>query len=118
VKRIVVPIILFVAVSGSNAHAFFSIGNDLVSDMREWKSFRYKSPNTDYQAASAYRGYVTAVYDVYDLKGIICPDNENVTVGQVNAIVAKYLNNNPERWSEPALYLVADALKLAFPCSV
>ena len=34
------------------------------------------------------------------------------------AVVAKFLNENPARWSEPAFRLVAEALHEAFPCGV
>jgi hypothetical protein len=38
-----------------------------------------------------------------------------VTPGQIFAIVAKYLNNHPEKWNEPAVILVVEAIKEAFP---
>jgi hypothetical protein len=62
-----------------------------------------------------YPGYVSGVHDVYQGRGLIC-GSENVSIKQAAAIVAKYLKNNPERWNEPAYFLVSDALLKAFPC--
>lgn len=114
-KISLVSIILLLAIS-TNAYAFFTRGNDLVGDMGAWKSFTNGSPNADHLGTSAYINYVKGIYDAYSLNDVICHDSRHVTVNQVTAVVAKYLDNNPERWSEPAFYLVADAPKLAFPC--
>ena len=112
--RYILVIILFLF--STFAQAYFVGGNDLVKDMREWKNATQKSPSTNYTEAASYVSYIKGVYDAYDLNDIICPNN-NVTASQVNAVVAKYLGANPKRWSEPAFFLVSDALKSAFPCS-
>ncbi|MDY0282351.1 MAG: Rap1a/Tai family immunity protein [Salinivirgaceae bacterium] len=110
-----IMLILCLLLVSSNSYAYFQDGNDLVGDMREWKNANNKSPNTNYTAATGYSSYVRAIYDVLELNKIICTSN-NTTVGQVNAVVAKFLDANPERWSEPAYFLVSDALKPVFPC--
>lgn len=60
----------------------------------------------------AFLAYVAGVYDTLSF-AFSTPDG--VTVGQICAIVSKYLKNHPERWSEAADLLVVDALREAFP---
>lgn len=97
------------------SHAHFVDGNELVANMRDWERASQKSTETNYMNASHYSGYVKGVHDALELSDVICPP-DNVTVGQVNAIVAKFLNANPERWGKPAFFLVSQSLKGAFPC--
>lgn len=95
--------------------AYFVDGNDLIVDMRDWERHQRGSEITDYVNVASYSSYVKGVYDALDLSERICP--ENTTVGQVNAVVAKFLRSNPERWSEPAFFLVEEALTHAFACA-
>jgi hypothetical protein len=62
-----------------------------------------------------YYSYVAGVHDTLDALGIVCAST-SVSVGQVSAVVAKFVKENPERWDEPAVGLVSDALIKAFPC--
>lgn len=89
-------------------------GNELVNEMRDWERANQKSRETNYMNAAGYSRYVMGVHDALDSSQRIC--HENVTVGQVSAVVAKFLTANPERWSEPAFLLVEEALTKAFPC--
>jgi len=98
------------------SHAYFMTGNDLVDLMRDWERGNQKSANTDYTKATSFTNYNKGVYDSLELNNRICPNNINITTGQVSALVAKYLAANPERWNEPAYFLVADALMKAFQC--
>jgi hypothetical protein len=68
--------------------------------------------DVDYIKVREYSGYIAGVYDATDWQ-YDTPDQ--VTVGQVVAVVSKFLKENHERWSEPAADLVMDALKNAFP---
>lgn len=97
-----------------NAQAGFFDGNDLVKDMREWEKYERKDPSVSNLIAGNFMGYVAGVADVYD-EISVCPP-ENSTVRQLSAIVAQFLNANPTRLAEPADVLVADALKVSFPC--
>ena len=107
---------LFVVISSLSAFAYFKSGNDLVADMREWEKASASNGDINYVSASRYSGYVSGIYDALDLNETICPPNANVTVGQANSIVASYLKDNPARWSDPAYFLVYDALLAAFQC--
>lgn len=99
-----------------NASAYFVDGNDLVRNMREWDNANRNSQNTNYRMAASYTSYVQGVNDSLDLNHLIC-SGTNATVGQVGAVVKRFLESKPERWAEPAFFLVSDALKEAFPCS-
>ena len=46
----------------------------------------------------------------------VCADN-SVTGAQVEAVVIKFIRDNPARWNQRAHLVVEDALKTAFPCS-
>ena len=74
------------------------------------------SQDTSYYDVGNYAGFILGVCDAYSLNELICLGN-GVTKGQILAIVAKFLKANPERWNEPAFFLVVAALKGAFPCS-
>jgi len=47
---------------------------------------------------------------------IICLPGET-TVGQVTAIVTKFLKDNPEKWKLAANYIIGYALTPVFPCT-
>lgn len=46
----------------------------------------------------------------------VCADN-SVTGDQVEAVVIKFIRDNPARWNQRAHLVVEDAFKAAFPCS-
>lgn len=107
---------LFFLFSATSSNAYLLLGSELANQMKEYDKAEVSSKDTSYYEVGQYIGFVAGVYDAYDLNEIIC-SGKNVTRGQVYAIVAKYLRNNPERWNEPAFFLVSDALKKAFPCA-
>lgn len=59
-------------------------------------------------------GYVMGVTDV-NLRDKICTPS-GVTIGQLQSITIKYLNDYPDRLHYSADSLVLDALRKAFPC--
>jgi hypothetical protein len=61
-----------------------------------------------------YGGYVTGVHD--SLNGMLFCTPKNVSVGQMKAVVAKYMSENPVEWNRRADWLVVNALKNGFPC--
>jgi hypothetical protein len=89
-------------------------GNLLVEAMREYEKAERKDERTNYADAARYQWFVMGVHDA--LSGEIFCAPEQVTLAQVAAVVAKYLNAHPEEWNEPAFVLVTRALKQAFPC--
>jgi nucleoside diphosphate kinase len=113
VIKIFIGILVFIL--SLPASAGFLDGNDLVSNMREYERAGRSDPNTDYMVATEFRGYVIGVYDTLELTNSVC--SRSAAKRQIGAVVTKYLNDNPARWSEPAAMLVADALKSTFPCN-
>ena len=114
-KTILAMAVLLVFMQGQAVASFWD-GNKLVGTMRTYEKTKDNASNCsdlDYLEAKHYMGYVTGVYDAFE--GILLQAPGNVTVGQICAIVAKYLKNNPEKWNEAAVDLVSDALKEAFP---
>ena len=110
--RLVISLgVIFLCIS-SDLFAFFDTGNDLVLNMREYEKANANVPNSDYFKAAYYMGFVTGVCDAtshfYDAPA-------NLTKNQLFAIVAKYLKENPEKWSQPGSLLVIEALRKSFP---
>jgi Rap1a immunity proteins len=62
-------------------------------------------------------GYIAGVYDQMSLSRLICPPpNPNGGTGQAVAVALKFLNEHPEQWHLPPVYLVGQSFKAAFPC--
>jgi hypothetical protein len=70
--------------------------------------------STDFQAASRASGYVMGVVDAVE-SIMICP-GAGITAGQLTAMVAKYLEENPDKWSQSGDQIVVNALRPTFPC--
>ena len=107
-KRIQILAIGLFLVSGNLWAAFFD-GNNL----HNWLVQKEKS-NVPSYVSGLFDGYVAGVVDAGD--GLVFCTGSGVTAGQNSAVVAKYINNNPEKWNKNADLLVVDALKKAFPC--
>ena len=93
----------------SNSGSLFAVlvdGNKL----SEW------SNNQDQAGfeSGLFEGYVAGVLDVGN--NLIFCTTSDVKREQLNAIVAKFLKNNPEQWNEPASILVIDSIRSEFPC--
>lgn len=107
---------VFFALFSHVSMASYINGNKL----KEWmgahdRVINRKSMDGDAQDGASLQGYIMGVADVLDHLSVTCIPN-GVTVGQIVAIAAKYINDSPERWSEPAENLVAASLKKSFPC--
>jgi hypothetical protein len=114
-KLIIVFSIILVFIS-LHAYASFIDGNGLVRLMREFENAERPNPTkTTIADAADFMGFVAGVHDVIEASGIVC-SSDRATRGQIAAVVVKYLNDNPEKWSMPGHLLVIDALRKAFPC--
>jgi len=91
----------------------FNDGNRLVQMMREYEKYERSDPGYNPFECGLYMGYVEGVYDV--TRRVYFNAAENVTAAQICALVGKYLNENPGKWTLPANVLVTDALRKAFP---
>ncbi|WP_442108230.1 Rap1a/Tai family immunity protein [Pseudomonas sp. NUPR-001] len=86
--------------------AWSATGNDLMQWLPEYES------DTASWASGMYLGFVSGVASATN--GVLyC--SPKATNGQNAAIVAKFLKNNPERWTEDAAMLTAEALQKAHP---
>ena len=86
-------------------------GKELVEWMRAYEKVQ-GDPTTsvDNQApAGVYAGFVMGVVDTTEVLNIPI-----VTTGEILAIVARYLNEHPQKWNEPAFKLVIKALTEEF----
>lgn len=100
----------------SAANAYFYTGNDLVVVMREWEKANAGDTNLDVVKAGMYLGYILAANDTMEDQGYICSSARKVTLNQVAAVAAKYIDENPAEWDGPAYVLVLKGLAKAFPC--
>jgi hypothetical protein len=107
-------LLMYVAMSAHEAQAqtAFTTGNQLVSRMQEYEKNDKEEGSSSYFNSGLFVGFVDGVHDATHSKYSL---HRGVTVGQLCAVVSKYLKEHPERWSEPASLLVIDALEKAFP---
>lgn len=91
----------------ASSSAYALSGNDLMKWLPDYEQ------NNGF-SGGLYLGYVSGIADLGN-KILFC-SKQNVTRGQLAAIVGKYLRNHPESWQEEASTLVAAAIEEAFPC--
>jgi len=107
-KKIVLILILTLSLQAN-----FKSGNDLVKNKVEYEKPENSKTISYYEVAS----YVNYIFGVHDsLEGVLICTPSNVTGRQIIAIVGKYIDNHPEKWNQPAQYLVVPPLMNAFPC--
>lgn len=97
------------------ASAQFLDGNDLVKLMRDYEKAERSEKPVEFMNATEFRGFVLGVHDALEAEKVLC-SNDRTTKRQVGLIVVKYMNANPEQWSNSAFSLVSTALISAFPC--
>jgi hypothetical protein len=100
-------ILIFAQARSVAAVVSFVSGNRLVELMRE-------HDRDDPQAIEAGE-YGVYILGVCDATRLLYNIPEKATIGQIAAIVSKYLKDHPEKWGEPASDLVIKALQEAFP---
>jgi Rap1a immunity proteins len=103
------------AATTSVAWAEFRTGNDLKQRLDGFTRAQGNGATAaDYRDAQYAMGFVTGVWDIGE-NALFCADN--VTVGQIVAVVRKYVEDRPAEWSRPAAALAVNALQQAFPCA-
>ena len=111
-KVIILIFLIFLLCDFSYSYRYRLPGDKLVEYCREYeKAERGEKylPGGD----AYFRGYVSGISDAYD--EILFNSPLDSKSGQLYAIIVKYLNENPEKWNEPARNLVINALQKAFP---
>ncbi|MCG6533887.1 MAG: hypothetical protein L7F78_04190 [Syntrophales bacterium LBB04] len=93
--------------------AYYLSGYKLVELMRaDEKVDTGSATGADTYESGRYCGYILGVCDAM-ARAYDAPNNANV--GQIVAVVTKYVRDHPEKWNEPAADLVIKALQEAFP---
>ena len=112
-RKLLTTLLGFVLILTVSVSYGFETGNDLVQGWREHQRImQNQNGEIDYQLATRFSGYVIGVFDATEhLYGL----PYRVTKDQVTAIVGKYLDAHPEKWSEKDSDLVIEALIQAFP---
>ncbi len=111
-------LLMCVAMSAHEAQArrIFIDGNELVKMMdayeRAGKEGIDKVDSKTVFNAAWFVGYISGVADETETPYFT---TKKINAAQVAAIVAKFLKENPEKWSEPGNQIVTEALKKAFP---
>ncbi|GEN40647.1 Rap1a/Tai family immunity protein [Pseudoalteromonas nigrifaciens] len=109
-QSIISALLLFTAFS---TNAYFYSGNDLREPMRQYLKAEANDKDTDYLKAFEYAGYAIGVYD--STAPFLCTPSK-VNRNQILAMIAKYLNSNPEDWHLPARTLIQSSLFESFSC--
>jgi hypothetical protein len=112
-KKFVILFSIIFLFMGSPLYAYFMDGNELVGAIKEYENKGSSSLETLFKSG-IYGGFIVGLHNVLDEGRFICTDR--AIRGQILAVVAKFLNDNPARWNEPAVPLVTEALKKAFLC--
>ncbi len=89
-----------------NAQATFIDGNTLMGYVKEEQRTG--------RSSEIFIGYIAGVHDSFNNFLICTPPN--VTLGQLKAIVIKFMNENPEEWAKSGDYIVSVALAETFSC--
>lgn len=66
--------------------------------------------------AMFFMAYVSSAMDMMRAMSMTCIYGGSTTQGQIAAVVAKYIKDNPEMWSKEAIVIVSQALRPVFPC--
>jgi hypothetical protein len=101
-KTCILLLLLFIPLE---TFADFVSGNALYNWSKEKESNYIKG---------LFGGYVIGIVDTTD--GILFCIPKGSSVGQLNAVVKKYLEQNPEEWNKSASNIVILSLEKAFPC--
>lgn len=103
---------IFLLFLSANAFAAFKTGNDLI----QLKKASDATSPTRYQNQADIYGYIGGVVDATAGQGWYCLPG-TVTLGQAEAVVFKYLDENPQYWHLDGAALIQGALYSRFPCA-
>ena len=97
------------------SHAGYWTGNDL----KNWSDAAIRADDgrassVDFQSTAMLQGFVGGVSSAVDGIAFCIPNG--VTIGQLDAILRKYLLKNPEHWNNDAASIVVLAIGLTFQC--
>ena len=114
----ILPILLLICIAMSayeaQARTVFVTGVELVGWMKGY-DIQKRGDCREVECrdhAASFRMYVVGICDASFVE---YPMPGGVTRDQLAEVVSKYLKENPERWGNPATFLVDKALRKAFP---
>jgi hypothetical protein len=113
-KRILTVAALMMAQS---AMAGWYTGFELNSFAESYEKFTNGTSDTgvDRFSAGIFHGYAMGVTSALEAQGLICLPSQ-MKAGQIAAIVAKYLKNNPETWNQAGETIIFTSISRTFPC--
>jgi hypothetical protein len=113
-KKLIVIAALLVSTQAGAAIGF-QTGNALMENLRAGDKIESGGGGQfDLANAMEGQGYILGVHD--SLSGSYICTPRGVNIGQLVAIVKKYLLAHPEKLHDSAAFLVSVALSEAFPC--
>jgi len=102
----------------AHAQGAFITGSQLAEDLEAFNAYYTLGNKSDLDKAimgSRGVGYIFGTFDTLSRSGLICAPT-SVNAGQAQAIVLKYLRDNPDKWNQPAAELVFTAYHNLYPC--
>jgi hypothetical protein len=111
-------LLICVTVSAHEAQArtVFVTGNELAGWMRGY-DIQKRGDCREVECRGYAVSFLMYVVGVCDSSFVEYSMPVGITRDQLAEVVSKYLKENPERWSNPATFLVDKALRKAFPKS-
>ena len=110
-------VLLVIALMLMSCQAVYAVeyetGNRFVNQWQEYKNPDAERPSSSF-AAGIYIGYVSGIADAGQIIGWFSYPN-GTTNGQLCAVVGKWIDDHPERWTDSPLVIVTTALRKAFP---
>ena len=110
----IIALVLVLITVPAHAEFFFLSGYELATYMKAYQGTERNDPNAKIAEANAFVGYVTGVFETLSGLRRIC--TKGTSTSHIVSVVAKYLEDHPERSSEPAIYSTAEALEKEFAC--
>jgi hypothetical protein len=89
-------------------------GNHLALCATDYKKYMNREASADFFKAGYFSGAVQTTSEILVFLGKINATQPR-TPRQENFVVAKYLDQHPEKWSQRAVNLIIEALMQAFP---
>lgn len=109
-------VLIALAVLSLSANAAFMDGNNLQQlAIAADRMDNGNASETEGLQAVQYIGYVMGVMDSHNGISFCAP--RGVSARQAAAMVKKWLDANPEKWTLPGQTVVTNALSSAFPCA-
>ena len=113
--RLTIGLVMFVLANVSYAQYFNGQRlHEMVNASNRVDRHEVSDPD-DFGLNARLNGYILGVADTATTGRLICPPY-GTSAGQLVAIVAKYVTDNPDKWGKSGDWIVINALAPVFPC--